>query len=237
MAVLRSERVVWATAARLKCGVRHSCQAVTILAVNTLQPSRASLPLSHDALLTLKQADIGYRQPPVLTGVTLDIYAGLNAVSGDEGTGKSALIRSIAGDLSLLSGDREGPVGVWLDLRLPQYDESTPLQVWKAMSQKLAQWSEATQTVIATALELDEHLDKRLFMLSTGTRRKVGWVTLIASGAPITCIDQPYAGLDRPSVDVLRRFLNQEAAHPSRAWVIADYEADPALAWQQIVTL
>ena len=187
--------------------------------------------------LGLRNAEIGYGTESVIRQLNLQVHSGLTAICGDEGRGKTTLLKAIAGDLSLLSGDREGPVGVWLDLRLPQYDESTPLQVWKAMSQKLAQWSEATQTVIATALELDEHLDKRLFMLSTGTRRKVGWVTLIASGAPITCIDQPYAGLDRPSVDVLRRFLNQEAAHPSRAWVIADYEADPALAWQQIVTL
>ena len=51
------------------------------------------------------------------------------------------------------------------------------------------------------------------------------------------CLDMPYAALDLPSVRVIRAFLQDRAAHPSRAWVVADYVADEGLDWRQIVKL
>jgi len=34
---------------------------------------------------------------------------------------------------------------------------------------------------------------------------------------------------------VIREFLHDMADHPSRAWVVADYEADESLPWRLIV--
>ena len=62
-------------------------------------------------------------------------------------------------------------------------------------------------------------------------------VGLLASGAGITCLDQPYAALDLTSVRVVREFLQDMAEHPARAWVVADYEADPELPWASVVHL
>ncbi|MEN9888483.1 MAG: hypothetical protein RL559_520, partial [Pseudomonadota bacterium] len=73
--------------------------------------------------------------------------------------------------------------------------------------------------------------------LSTGSRRKVALVGLLASGTAITCLDQPYASLDMASVGVLRGFLQDMAEQPTRAWWVADYVADPALAWASVVQL
>ena len=87
------------------------------------------------------------------------------------------------------------------------------------------------------ALGLQEHLGKQMFMLSTGSRRKVALTGLLASGATITCLDQPYASLDMASIAVLREFLGDMGEHPTRAWLVADYEADPALPWRSILTL
>ena len=74
-------------------------------------------------------------------------------------------------------------------------------------------------------------------MLSAGSRRKVALVGLLASGATLTCLDQPYAALDMASMRVVREFLQDMADHPSRAWVVADYEADPLLDWHSQVQL
>jgi ABC-type multidrug transport system ATPase subunit len=62
-------------------------------------------------------------------------------------------------------------------------------------------------------------------------------VGLLASGMAVTCLDQPYAALDLASVRLMREFLEDMAEHPSRAWVVADYEADEALPWRSITAI
>jgi ABC-type transport system involved in cytochrome c biogenesis ATPase subunit len=166
--------------------------------------------------------------PPVLQWQGLTILPGLNAVTGDEGSGKTHLLRTLAESTA---------DALWLDLRLPEHDEHTPEAVWAALQARCPDWNAALQTDLQDALHLQEHLGKRLFMLSAGSRRKVALVGLLASGATITCIDQPYAALDMASVRVLQDFLNDMAEHPTRAWVVADYEADATLPWRSVSTL
>jgi ABC-type multidrug transport system ATPase subunit len=61
-------------------------------------------------------------------------------------------------------------------------------------------------------------------MLSAGSRRKVMVVAALASGAIVTLLDQPFAALDLGSVRIIQEFLQEAAEHPSRAWIVADYE-------------
>ncbi len=160
---------------------------------------------------------------PLLEWQGLRILPGLNAVTGDEGAGKTRLLR----ELSESTAD-----ALWLDLRLPEHDEHTPEAVWAQLQSRCPRWNAELQADLSDALGVSEHLGKRLFMLSTGSRRKVALVGLLASGASITCIDQPYAALDIPSARLIREFLEEAAEHPSRAWLVADYEADPQLHWR-----
>ena len=159
---------------------------------------------------------------PLLQWQGLHILPGLNAVTGDEGSGKTWLLRQLG---------QSTPDALWLDLRLPEHDEHTPEQVWSDLQAGHPRWNEALRADLTEALGLTEHLGKRLFMLSTGSRRKVGLVALLASGATVTCIDQPYSALDMASVRALREFLADMADHTSRAWLVADYEADAGLNW------
>jgi ABC-type transport system involved in cytochrome c biogenesis ATPase subunit len=153
----------------------------------------------------------------------LPLPPGLVAVTGDERTGKTTLLRRIAQD----------PAALWLDLALPGQDDQTPQQVWDALRPQSPQWNTQLQQDLVTALDLDAHVGKKLFMLSTGSRRKVAIVALLASGATVTCLDQPFAALDAPSARVIREFLLDNADHPSRTWVVADYEADATLPWRR----
>ena len=164
---------------------------------------------------------------PLVTWQGLQILPGLNAVTGDEGSGKTRLLRELA----------EGVTdALWLDLRLPGHDEQTPEQLWADLQTRCPRWSESLQADLLDALQLQDHLAKKLFMLSTGSRRKVALVGLLASGVAVTCLDQPYDALDLASVRVIREFLEDMAEHPSRAWVVADYEADEALQWQSMAS-
>lgn len=167
-------------------------------------------------------------QPALQVWQGLRILPGLNAVTGDEGSGKTRLLR----DLSQSTAN-----ALWLDLRLPGHDEHTPEEVWAELRSRCTSWNAQLQANLLDALQLQDHLGKRLFMLSTGSRRKVALVGLLASGAGITCLDQPYAALDLPSARVVREFLHEMADHAHRAWVVADYEADPALPWRSMIHL
>jgi ABC-type phosphate/phosphonate transport system ATPase subunit len=152
---------------------------------------------------------------------------GLVAVTGDERTGKTTLLRQLGAE----------PSALWLDLSLPGQDDQTPQQVWDALRPQCPRWDAQLQQDLIEALDLLPHLGKTLFMLSTGSRRKVAVVGLLASGATVTCLDQPFAALDAPSARVIRDFLADMADHETRTWVVADYEADARLPWRRHIAL
>lgn len=152
---------------------------------------------------------------------------GLVAITGDERTGKTTLLRRVC--------DR--PDARWLDLALPGQDDATPRQVWDALRERAPAWDESLARDLSQALDLAPHEAKQLFMLSTGSRRKVALVGLLAAGALVTGLDQPFAALDAGSARVLREFLAEAANHASRTWLVADYEADARLPWRRHVQL
>lgn len=187
-------------------------------------------------LLQLRGLTGGPGPAPLFSGLDLDLPAGLTAVTGDEGVGKTSLLRLLAGDWPAQAGT-PAQDALWLNLALPGHEQHLPEEVWASLRPLCPRWSAELQQDLTEALSLQPHLGKKLFMLSTGSRRKVGLVALLASGATLTCLDQPYVSLDQASIEVLRGFLNDMAAHPSRAWLVADYEADPALAWRSTIAL
>lgn len=187
---------------------------------------------AHKPLLQLRNAQLPYRRSTDTPPLNLDILPGLTAITGDEGTGKTTLLKVLAGDLTLTAGTLQGADALWLDLRLPEHDALTAEVFWTQWQSRCPRWQADLHNRLCEALGLQAHLGKQLFMLSTGSRRKVALVGLLASGATITCLDQPYDALDLPSVRVVREFLQDMADHSSRAWVVADYVADAALAWR-----
>ena len=185
------------------------------------------------------------------------VPAGLVAVTGDEGSGKTRWLQGLCGLRPQGDGpaapsdawpgpqptartdalaDRQ-PDALCLDLALPGRDSETAIQVWDALRAHCPRWDAPLHADLVEALGLAPHRDKQLFLLSTGSRRKVAIVGLLAAGATVTCLDQPFAALDAASRRVLREFLADMADHPTRTWVVADYEADPQLAWRQVIRL
>jgi ABC-type multidrug transport system ATPase subunit len=168
--------------------------------------------------------------------LALQLPAGVSALLGDEGVGKTSLLRLLSGDLVATAGQlrmasQASPLSLpqpsavfWIDLRLPLHDNDTPLQCWSQIRASLPAWSDETQNELIEALQLAPHLDKRLNMLSTGSRRKMGLVASLASGATVTLLDQPFVSLDQASIRSLQAFLAQRDPNTERAWLIADYE-------------
>jgi ABC-type transport system involved in cytochrome c biogenesis ATPase subunit len=167
----------------------------------------------------------------------LNLPPGLIAVTGAERTGKTSFLRRLSGDLPALPGEAPHPDAQWLDLSLSTQDDQTPQQVWGALRERSPRWNSELHQELVEALALLAHQSKKLYMLSTGSRRKVALAGLLACGATVTCLDQPFAALDMASIRVISEFLNDMAEHATRSWVVADYEADHQLAWRRVISL
>ena len=165
--------------------------------------------------------------------------AGVSWICGDEGTGKTTLLRLLAGDLQPSNGMVNTPEGgvFWTDLQHPAHDTTTVQACWDALRGPYPKWNDALLQNLAEELDMLQHLDKRLNMLSTGSRRKAMVLAALASGATVTLLDQPFAALDLASIRILKEFLNEAAEHPSRAWIVADYEAPSDVPLASVLTL
>ena len=190
--------------------------------------------------------------PPLFDRLSFVLPAGVTWLSGGEGSGKTTLLQLLAGTLpaSAVQGrlDLQGaslaqdPAAycrqvAWLDPRDGARDQQTARAIFAAMAPRHAGWNpDALQAHIA-GLGLVPHLDKALFMMSSGTRRKVLIAATLAAMAPLTLLDQPFMALDRPSISYLIDVLANAGCQPGRAWVVGDYEAPPGVSLANTVEL
>jgi len=158
------------------------------------------------------------------------IAPGLTLLRGGEGRGKTRLLRQLAGDR---------PADCFFEHTADAEHDPVEAQAW--LDQRRQRFSSNWQPAVAAALiegfGLAEHIAKPLFMLSAGSRRKVGLVAAAASGAALTLLDTPYAALDARSSRLLSELLSEAAEGAERAWVLADYELPAALAGVRLAGL
>jgi ABC-type multidrug transport system ATPase subunit len=175
---------------------------------------------------------------PVLDLPALQIPPGVSWVGGGEGRGKSSLLRCLAGDLALPGSSLQIGTAVlatapaayraqvfWMDPRTSAHDPVRGVDFLARTAAHYPAWDAALLAELSEALDLTPHLEKPLYMLSTGSKRKVWLVAALASGAALTLLDEPFAAVDKTSIRCVLEFLQEAATHTSRAWVVADYEA------------
>lgn len=174
-----------------------------------------------------------------LSGLSFDIGPGLAWVRGGEGRGKTTLLRVMAGQLAPATGTLERLPGVpWFEDPYDPAEDDTVAQAWLTARRRLhPAWDRALEAQLAEAFGLAEHCPKPLYMLSKGSRRKVGLVGAFASNALLTLVDSPFAALDAASVRLLTALFLEAAAGAQRAWVVADYECPDALSGVPVIDL
>jgi ABC-type multidrug transport system ATPase subunit len=191
------------------------------------------MPKTH-TMLTTKDLTHG-----PIHNLSFTWHAGVSWVCGDEGTGKTTLLRLLAGDLQPSAGSVIRPEGgvFWVNLQDPAHDSTTVQACWDALRAHYPHWNDELLQDLAQELDMHAHLEKRLNMLSTGSRRKVMVLAALASGAAVTLLDQPFAALDVASVRIIQEVLREASDHPSRAWLVADYEAPANLSATRVLRL
>lgn len=167
---------------------------------------------------------------------------GVTWLGGGDGRGKSSLLRVLAGDLRapgavLRLRDCAFPAQAviygrqvfWMDPRTNVHDAIPASQFFDATAARYPQWDAALQAHLVDALGLAPHINKPLYMHSTGSKRKVWLTAALASGAALTLLDEPFAALDKASIRRIAELLQEAAQNAHRAWVVADYEAPPGV--------
>lgn len=185
-------------------------------------------------LACFEAANLAFSYPDVdlLRGLSFAIKPGLTLVRGGGGRGKRTLLRLIAGELKPKSGAvLYCPDTLSFESPADQASDDIIARDWLAARRhRFASWQVVIAAELIQGFGLTEHMTKPMYMLSTGSRRKVGWVVAAASMAELTLIDRPFAALDAKSCRLLAQLLAEAAASPNRAWVIADYELPAWLA-------
>lgn len=198
-----------------------------------LHPLRAPPPI-----LQLDRLCLRFPAGELLANLSADVPSGVTLVRGGESRGKTSLLRIIAGDLPFNAGTvRVNGIEMharpeswrqqvfWVNPRTDAFDALSPVEYFNGLRPVYAHFDGALLQELVDSLAITPHLDKPLYMLSTGSRRKVWLAAALASGPPVTLLDEPFAALDTPSIARVKQLLTRSASHPTRALLVADYEA------------
>lgn len=205
-------------------------------------PAMSVFPVSSDSVPAqpplLRVDGLHWRAPfdgaePLFAGLQLHAGAGVLGVIGDEGRGKSALLCLIAGELRpdagrIQIGAPTDPVDAaalrerlfWCDPQSERHDGLFARDYLAMQRQGRPGWSEAALAAQLDGFALHEHLDKRLEMLSTGTRRKLRLAAALASGARLVLLDDPGAALDARSQRHLAETLRRHQEVPAGQLIV-----------------
>ena len=206
-----------------------------------------SNPTSSQSASAVLQAEglcFGFaRQAALFKDFSLSLPPGVTWLGGDESSGKTTLLRLLAGDLPAQSGSLHingillaqqaqayRSQVFWVDPRTDAFDALTPQAYWDGVRRQYPAFDGALLAELTDAFALAPHLAKSLYMLSTGSKRKVYLAAAFASGAALTLLDEPFAALDKTSIELVLELLQEASSHASRAWVVADYVAPRGVA-------
>ena len=169
---------------------------------------------------------------------------------GDESSGKTTLLRLMAGEIAAHAGRlqingealADQPHAYrnqvfWADPRSEVFDSMTPVAYWAAAQKRYPAFDSQLLAELVEGLSLGQHQDKALYMLSTGSKRKVWLAAAFASGAAVTLLDEPFAALDKASINLVLELLHDAATHVTRACVMAGYEAPPRVQLAATISL
>jgi len=197
---------------------------------------------AHNLLLRLEQIHFSYPGNIVFNDVSANIPPGLTVLQGDESTGKTTLLNIIAGKLPLSSGCIQYPVFGMLDSRqlmkhqyffvgedAADWESRTPLAFFEGCRSRYGTMHDQTLEDLVNAFGLAEHVEKNLYMLSRGSKRKVWLAAAFAVDAPLTLMDDPFIALDHQSVCLLKDLINEAADWTDKALIMTQHILDPEL--------
>lgn len=160
----------------------------------------------------------------IFSGIDMDLHPGAYALTGKNGTGKSTLLKLLAGvikpdrgtifanghDLATNPDRAKARIGYMPDSE-EFYDFVTPAALWQLVAH--ARGVDPDHGCgIANRLGLAAYIDQPLGMLSQGTRRKVFLVAAFLGQPPVILLDEPSNTLDMATHAELCRLVTAAAS-------------------------
>ncbi len=195
-----------------------------------------TVPLSLP-VLQVQNLSFSYPGRHVFTGWSATFSTGLTWVRGSNGTGKSTLLKLLAGALPPLAGS-VGVRGIdqaaspldyrrevfWCGPAAIAFDHLKPLEYFAFLLSLYPRFDSAVAQAVATELGLTPFMGKRLRELSTGTQRKVWLAAAFAAGTAVVLLDEPLNALDMASVRSVRARLQRCAQDAATAWIVVSHD-------------
>ncbi|WP_276370108.1 ABC transporter ATP-binding protein [Chryseolinea sp. H1M3-3] len=173
-------------------------------------------------MIVLKKVNKHFGKLLALDQVDITMDAGKSyALIGPNGSGKTTLIKSILGMVIPSSGeiivDNENIKNHWKYRdkigympQIGRYPENMRIGQIIDMMKNIRRNIKDTDEELIQAFNLSKILDKRMHALSGGTRQKVSAALAFLFHAPILILDEPTAGLDPVSVEILKEKILKE---------------------------
>ena len=172
-------------------------------------------------------------QPALASGWNASVGEGVTLLHGDTGSGKSTLLRVIAGTLPAsgtlaLAGaslaaapDAYRRQVFFCDPATGAFDQVTARDCTAMLGEGDAGFDAALWQTLVEGFSLTAHIDKPMYMLSTGSKRKVWLAAALSSGRPLVLLDEPEGALDARSIGCLWKTVAARTARPGHAILIA----------------
>lgn len=173
-------------------------------------------------MISIKHISKKFNKLQALDDVSVELACGKGyALIGPNGSGKTTLIKSVLGLVVPTAGEIEfDGKSIFADWKyrekigyMPQigkYPENMRIGQLFDMMKNIRKDTPAFDEELLDAFKLYKMFDKPMHALSGGTRQKVSAALAFLFHAPVLILDEPTAGLDPVSVEILKEKILRE---------------------------
>ena len=168
------------------------------------------LPPTGQDVIYLEDVSVGYAHPPLLHHLNLTVRGGERVVLlGQNGKGKSTLIKSIMGEIPVMSGTIRLGASIQVGYLAQEQDILDPRQnVLAHLLREVRLNQTDARSFLHHFLFSGDEVFRPIEYLSYGERTRLMLAILVARGANLLILDEPINHLDIPSRELFEQALS-----------------------------
>ena len=164
-------------------------------------------------MLEISHLEKKYGTKTVLADVSVSFGEGVYGILGENGAGKTTMLRCIAGIIRNYQGTIRLPKDCHIGYLPQRFGMMEELTVWEALKYaallKKIKASDDRMEQLLRLLNLEEQKDKRVAKLSGGMLRRLGIAQAFLDEESLVLLDEPTAGLDPVERIRFKEFLQE----------------------------